>query len=78
MNMEQTQIVSDLMNRRKHFEAEIAKIDAQIEQQKCQCQTCHCHQNWNDINAVKARLAELEAEEAAQAEAETAEQPVTE
>ena len=36
----------------------------QYEQSKCQCQTCMCHKNWNDINAVRARLAELEAEAA--------------
>ena len=70
--MEQNKIIQDLQRRRANFEQEIAKIDAQIEQQKCQCQTCHCHQQWNDLTAVRARLAELEAE-AAQAEADNAE-----
>ena len=72
--MEQNKIILDLQRRRAGFEQEIAKIDAQIEQQKCQCQTCMCHRNWNDLNALKARVAELEAE-AAEAEAETAETP---
>ena len=57
-------IIKELEARRQHFENEIKKIDAQIEDQKCQCENCHCHKNWNDINAVKARLAELEAEAA--------------
>ena len=71
-------IIKELEARRQHFENEIKKIDAQIEDQKCQCENCHCHKNWNDLNAVKARLAELEAEAVAQAQAENAEQPVTE
>ena len=64
--MEQNKIIQDLQRRRANFEQEIAKIDAQIEQQKCQCQTCHCHRNWNDLNAIRARLAELEAEQTAE------------
>ena len=63
--MEQNKIIADLQRRRANFEQEIAKIDAQIEQQKCQCQTCHCHRNWNDLAAVRARLAEPEAEHTA-------------
>ena len=62
--MEQNKIILDLQSRRSHFEQEIAKIDAQIEQQKCQCTNCQCHRNWNDLAAVRARLAELEAEAA--------------
>lgn len=61
--MEQNKIIQDLQRRRANFEQEIAKIDAQIEQQKCQCENCKCHQQWNDIEAVRARLAELEAEQ---------------
>ena len=59
-------IIKELEARRQHFENEIKKIDAQIEEQKCQCQTCKCHQQWNDIEAVRARLAELEAEQTAE------------
>ena len=66
--MEQNKIILDLQRRRANFEQEIAKIDAQIEQQKCQCTNCQCHKNWNDLNAVRARLAELEAEAAENAE----------
>ena len=68
-------IIKELEARRQHFENEIKKIDAQIEEQKCQCQTCKCKAQWNNLEAVRARLAELEAE--AQADAENAEQPVT-
>ena len=73
--MEQNKIIQDLQRRRANFEQEIAKIDAQIEQQKCQCQTCHCHRNWNDLPALKARVAELEAEEEAKQAALEAEAP---
>lgn len=55
--MEQTTFERDLIARRAHFEAEIAKIDAQLEAIRATREAEEAR--WNNLDALRARVDEL-------------------